>query len=59
MRYASKILLLENGCFKELGTHEELVKLKGQYAHLFQLQASGYLDDDHGYISQGINPPID
>jgi ATP-binding cassette subfamily B protein len=27
---------------KELGSHEELLKLNGKYAELFYLQAKGY-----------------
>ncbi|MFK7946588.1 MAG: ABC transporter ATP-binding protein [Saprospiraceae bacterium] len=43
VRMADRILLLENGQRKELGSHEELLALDGKYAELFQLQAQGYL----------------
>ena len=42
VRMADRILLLENGMRKELGSHEELLKLDGKYAELFNLQAKGY-----------------
>ncbi len=42
VRMADRILLLENGEMKELGTHEELLAQQGKYAELFQLQAKGY-----------------
>jgi ATP-binding cassette subfamily B protein len=42
VRHATKIAVLENGRLKELGRHEELLKKKGLYARLFNLQAKGY-----------------
>lgn len=42
VRMADRILFLENGMQKELGSHEELLAQKGKYAELFELQASGY-----------------
>ncbi len=44
VRMADRILFLENGQLKELGSHEELVAQNGKYAELFHLQAQGYLD---------------
>jgi len=43
VRMADRILLLENGEMKELGSHEELLQLGGKYAELFNLQARGYV----------------
>lgn len=43
VRMANRILFLENGQLLELGSHEELMKLGGKYANLFQLQAKGYI----------------
>jgi ATP-binding cassette subfamily B protein len=44
VRMADRILFLENGKMKELGSHDELVAKNGKYAELFHLQAQGYLD---------------
>lgn len=41
-RLADRILVLEKGTVLEIGTHEELLALKGRYAELFKLQAMGY-----------------
>jgi ATP-binding cassette, subfamily B, bacterial len=43
VRMADRILLLEGGEMKELGSHEELLELGGKYAELFNLQAKGYV----------------
>ncbi len=42
VRMADRILVLHDGNVLEEGTHEELLGLRGQYAELFELQASGY-----------------
>ncbi len=42
VRNADKIYVIDNGQIKESGSHEELIKLDGQYATLFKLQAKGY-----------------
>lgn len=42
VRMADRILVLENGMIREQGTHEELVRMGGRYAELFELQAAGY-----------------
>jgi ATP-binding cassette, subfamily B, bacterial len=42
VRMADRILVLENGCIQEQGTHDQLVSLGGHYAELFTLQAAGY-----------------
>ena len=43
VRMADRILFLENGQIKELGSHEELIAQNGKYAELFKLQAKGYV----------------
>ena len=43
VRMADRILFLENGQLKELGSHEELIAQNGKYAELFHLQAKGYV----------------
>ena len=44
VRMADRIAVLRDGGIEELGSHRELLELGGRYAHLFQLQARGYLD---------------
>src|SRR5437879_5792746 len=43
VRRADRIAVLQEGRVEELGTHEELLARNGRYAHLFRLQASGYV----------------
>jgi ATP-binding cassette subfamily B protein len=42
VRMADQIAVLDRGSIVEHGSHEELMKLNGNYAHLFTLQARGY-----------------
>ncbi len=42
VRMADHIVVLRRGEVVEQGSHHELVERKGTYAHLFELQASGY-----------------
>lgn len=42
VRMADMILVLEHGKVLEHGSHESLLKKKGRYAELFNLQAEGY-----------------
>jgi len=42
VRMADRIMVLDRGCVIEQGSHEELMRLDGRYAHLFTLQARGY-----------------
>jgi len=42
VRMANQIVVLENGCIIERGSHAELMQRDGHYAHLFRLQAAGY-----------------
>jgi ABC-type multidrug transport system fused ATPase/permease subunit len=42
VRIADRIAVIDEGKVIELGTHEQLVKAGGRYAHLFELQAAGY-----------------
>lgn len=43
VRMADRILFLENGQKRELGSHDELIAQGGKYAALFELQAKGYV----------------
>jgi ATP-binding cassette subfamily B protein len=42
VRVADRILVLEGGCIREVGTHAQLIALGGRYADMFNLQASAY-----------------
>ena len=42
VRMADCIYLLNNGKIAEAGTHEQLMKLGGEYARMFELQAGNY-----------------
>jgi ATP-binding cassette, subfamily B, bacterial len=42
VRMAHQIAVLDRGRIVESGSHEELMRLDGRYAHLFALQARGY-----------------
>ena len=42
VRHADRILVLEEGKILEKGNHDELMKKKGLYAELFEIQAQGY-----------------
>jgi len=41
----SRILVFNNGSIVEDGTHEELLKNEGHYAHLWKMQTSGFLPE--------------
>jgi len=43
VRIADRIAVLHAGRLEELGSHRELLERGGRYAHLFSLQAAGYL----------------
>lgn len=42
VRNADKIYVIDNGKIIELGSHQQLMSINGQYATLFRLQAKGY-----------------
>ncbi len=41
---ADRIAVLHGGRVEELGSHRALLEKEGRYAHLFRLQAQGYVD---------------
>lgn len=43
VRLADRIAVLHDGAVQELGSHRELMERGGRYAHLFNLQARGYV----------------
>jgi ATP-binding cassette, subfamily B, bacterial len=44
VRMADRIIVIKQGHIIEDGTHRELLAIDGTYAHLFRLQAAGYVD---------------
>jgi ATP-binding cassette, subfamily B, bacterial len=44
VRAADRIYVMDGGQVAESGTHAELMAAGGQYAELFTLQASAYLE---------------
>ncbi|WIV11948.1 ABC transporter ATP-binding protein [Proteiniborus sp. MB09-C3] len=48
-RFCDKILLIENGCVFEEGTHESLLADQGRYAELFQIQSQYYQKEGNGH----------
>ena len=42
VRMADQIVVLQDGRIIERGSHDELMRINGHYAHLFSLQAKGY-----------------
>ena len=44
-RFCDRILMLENGKIAEEGTHEQLIKKKGPYAQLFEIQSRYYKEE--------------
>ena len=42
VRMADQIVVLQDGRIIERGSHEDLMRMNGHYAHLFSLQAKGY-----------------
>lgn len=45
-RFLDRIILLDNGHIEEDGTHEELLRRHGKYAHLFEIQSRYYQEVD-------------
>ena len=44
-RFCDRIILLEDGAIKESGTHEELMRKKGRYAEMFEIQSQYYREE--------------
>jgi ATP-binding cassette subfamily B protein len=42
VRMADQIVVIQEGRIIERGSHDELMRMNGHYAHLFSLQAKGY-----------------
>ena len=44
-RFCDRIIYLENGEIAECGTHDELMRRGGKYAHMFELQSHYYREE--------------
>lgn len=56
VRVADHIIVLDRGQVLEQGSHAELMAAEGMYAHLFRLQAAGYLDEPAALSPAGSVP---
>jgi len=43
IRHADRIVLVDGGSIREMGTHDELIALKGKYYEMFTKQAENYI----------------
>ena len=50
--FCDRIILLENGCIAEEGTHQELISANGKYKELFDIQSCWYKDNAEGGENQ-------
>jgi len=46
VRRADRICVLEGGRVTELGSHDELMALRGRYRSMFELQAARFTEDE-------------
>jgi ATP-binding cassette, subfamily B, bacterial len=42
VRMADRIVVIQEGRIAEIGSHQDLLRQEGIYAHLFSMQAEGY-----------------
>ena len=54
--HMDQLVVLDRGQIAEKGTHQELLRLNGAYARLWQHQSGGFLDDD-GATTMLTEPP--
>ena len=47
-RFCDKVAMSEDGKLIEYGTHEELLKMKGRYSEIFEVQAQYYKENKEG-----------
>ena len=44
-KFCDKVIFLKNGEIIEEGTHDELLKVNGEYKELFEIQAKNYKEE--------------
>ena len=44
-QFCDRIIYLEDGAIQEEGTHKELMKTKGKYANMFEIQSQYYKEN--------------
>lgn len=49
-RFCDKVAMFEGGTVIEIGSHDELMKKDGAYAHMFNVQAQYYQENDEGEV---------
>ncbi len=54
VKFVDRIVFMENGEICEQGTHEELMRLQGKYAHMYQTQAKHYFKMENEETSAPI-----
>ncbi len=47
-RFCDKVIFLEDGNIEEMGSHEELMKMGGKYAEIFEIQSHYYKKEKAG-----------
>lgn len=53
-RFCDKIVLFEDGQVVEEGNHDELMKLNGKYADMFEIQAQYYVENGNGNVEDKL-----
>lgn len=59
VRMADRIYVLDEGAVTEGGTHEELMRLEGTYARLFELQAAQYRSGSTPLLALGAGKRVE
>ena len=49
-RFCDRVIYLKDGSIMEQGTHEELLAMGGEYAHLFDVQSQYYREGGEGHV---------
>ena len=58
IRRADRIVVIENGCITEIGSHSELLKLRGEYYRLYTQQFKFEKEQVYGVAVPGVVPVI-